>query len=79
MLVIDRWLSVRSAFDRPAASVRDRDADNLDRLSASLHWLAYYCYGEPFVIEASKHLGLEPVGDHEPIPDGTVWVPGEQF
>jgi hypothetical protein len=38
-----------STFDRPAALGRDRDADDLDRLAASLHWLAYYCCGKPFV------------------------------
>jgi len=47
--------------------------------AASLYWLAYYCRGEPGVDETSKHLGLEPMGDHEPIPGGTVRVTGEQF
>jgi hypothetical protein len=71
--------SVGSAFDRPAASVRDRDADDLDRLAVSLDWLAYYCCSEPFVDEASKHLGLEPMADHELIPGGTVRIASEQF
>ena len=66
-----------STFDRSPASLRDRD--DLDRLAASLHWLAHYCDGEPFVVEASKHLGLEPMGDHEPISGSTVGVTGEQF
>jgi hypothetical protein len=65
-----------STFDRSAASLLDRDADDLDRLAASLHWLAHYCDGEPFVIEASKDLRLEPMGDHEPISCG---ITGEQF
>jgi integrase len=51
-----------STFDRSPADLRDRDADDLDRLAASLHALACYSYGEPFVIEASKPLGLEPMG-----------------
>jgi integrase len=51
-----------STFDRALTSVCGRDADDLDRLAASLHALAYYSYGEPFVVEASKHLGLEPMG-----------------
>ena len=67
-----------STFDR-SASLLDRDADDLDRLAASLHWLAHYCDGEPFVVEASKHLRLEPMGDDEPISCGTVRVTGEQF
>jgi hypothetical protein len=68
-----------STFDRAPASVHDRDADDLDRLAASLHALAYYGYGEPFVVEASKHLGLEPVGNHEPISRGAVRITNEQF
>src|SRR5882672_9332751 len=51
-----------STFDRAPAGIRNRDADDLDRLAASLYALAYYSYGEPFGVEASKHLGLEPMG-----------------
>jgi hypothetical protein len=58
---------------------RDCDADNLDRLAASLHWLAYHCHGEPFVDEPSKHLGLEPMGDHEPITGSTERIAGKHF
>ena len=68
-----------STFDRSPASLRDRDADDLDRLAASLHALAYYSYGEPFMVETSKHLGLESMGDHEPISCGTARVAGEEF
>ena len=68
-----------STFDRSPASPRDSDADDLDRLAVSLHWLAHYCNGEPFVVEARKHLGLEPIGDHEPISRSTLRVSGEQF
>jgi len=32
-----------------------------------------YCYGEPFVIEASKHLGLEPWAITT-IPVAPLWV-----
>src|SRR5262249_1033667 len=46
----------------------------LDRLAASLHALAHYSYGEPFTVETSKHLGLESMGDHEPISCGTARV-----
>ena len=71
MLAIERWPSVRSTFDRPAASVRDCDTDGLDRPAASLHWLANYCYGEPFVIEIpftpeSKKIYAT---RHHPIPE----------
>jgi hypothetical protein len=72
-------MALGSTFDRSPAGLRDRDADDLDRLAVSLHSLAHYCHGEPFVIEASKHLGLEPVDNHEPISCGTVPIPGEQF
>ena len=68
-----------SPFDRPAASLRDRDADNLDRLAAGLYWLAYYCRGEPCVDEPRKHLGLEPMGDHEPITGSTERIAGKHF
>jgi hypothetical protein len=61
------------------AGLRDCDADNLDRLAASLHWLAYHCRGEPFVDEPSKHLGLEPMGDHEPITGSTERIAGKPF
>jgi len=65
-----------STFDRAPASVHDRDADDLDRLAASLHALAY---GEPFVVEASKHLGLEPMGLPDqlrfPVPCSTLIPP----
>jgi integrase len=68
-----------STFDRAPASVHDRDADDLDRLAASLHALAYYGYGEPFVVEASKHLGLEPMGLPDqlrfPVPCSTLIPP----
>ena len=68
-----------STFDRAPASVHDRDADDLDRLAASLHALAHYCYGEPFVVEASKHLGLEPMGLPDqlrfPVPCSTLIPP----
>jgi hypothetical protein len=33
----------------------------------------------PSLIEGGKHLGLETMGDHEPISRGTVRVAGEQF
>src|SRR5258707_7746316 len=68
-----------STFDRAPASVHDRDADDLDRLAASLHALACYSYGEPFVVEASKHLGLEPTGLPDqlrfPVPCSTLIPP----
>jgi len=68
-----------SPFERPPAGFSDRDADDLDRLATSLHWLAYYCYGEPFMVETGKHLGLESMGDHEPITGSTVRITSEQF
>jgi len=68
-----------STVDRSHAGLPDRDTDNLDRLAASLRWLAHYCYGEPFVIEGSRHLGLEPVGDHKLAPGGAMRVAGQQF
>ena len=68
-----------STFDRAPASVHDRDADDLDRLAASLHALAYYSYGAPFVVEPSKYLGLEPMGDHEPITGSTERIAGKHF
>src|SRR5260221_3695023 len=68
-----------STFDRAPASVHDPDAHDRDRLAASLHALAYYGYGEPFVVEASKHLGLEPMGLPDqlrfPVPCSTLIPP----
>src|SRR5258708_20670644 len=65
-----------TTLDRTPASARDRDADYLDRLAGSLHALAY---GEPFVVEASKHLGLEPMGLPDqlrfPVPCSTLIPP----
>lgn len=69
-------INLRLLAGRPPC---DCDADNLDRLAASLHWLAYHCRGEPFVDEPSKHLGLEPMGDHEPITGSTERIAGKHF
>ncbi len=69
----------RSSFERTPAGVRDHYADDLDRLAVSVVALAYYSCGEPFVDEASEHLGLKPMGDHEPTPCGAVRVAGEQL
>jgi len=33
----------------------------------------------PFVDEPSKHLGLEPMGDHEPITGSTERIAGKHF
>jgi len=54
----------RSAFDRPAASVRDRDADDLGRLAASLDYLTMCCR-KPAADKAGQHLPLEAVADDE--------------
>jgi len=70
---------VASLFDRPSAGVSNPEADDLDRLAASLHRLAHYCLGEPFVHEASQHFQLESMSYQKQMPGSAVRVAGKQL
>jgi len=48
-------------------------------ISALILAFSTHCRGEPFVDEPSKHLGLEPMGDHEPITGSTERIAGKHF
>src|SRR5258708_10486295 len=54
-----------SSLDRFPPGCRDPEADDLNHLAVILHTLGYRCCREPFLVEMGKHLGLEPVRQHD--------------
>lgn len=66
------------ALDRPPAGVSDPDADNLDRLAASLDALALCCC-KPGADEAGDHVAIEPMGEDKQFLGGAVRIAGEHF
>src|SRR5258707_10633531 len=54
-----------SSLDRFPPGGRDPEADDLNHLAVILHALGYRCCREPFLVEMGKHLGLEPVRQHD--------------
>jgi hypothetical protein len=69
----------RSVDERPAAGVRYHYPNDLDRLTTKLDAFAYEGCGEPLVNEASEHLGLEPMSDHQQTVDSAMRVFGNQL
>jgi hypothetical protein len=65
-----------STFDCSPSSFGYPDPHDLDRLAASLHHLALCCC-EPVADETGNHVAIEPVGDHEQLLGGAVWIAGE--
>jgi hypothetical protein len=53
-----------STFECSPAGVRDSDADDLDRLGASLDSLAF-CNSKLSAQEAGDHVTIEPMGAHK--------------
>jgi len=68
----------RSSLDRLPAGFRDLDANDLDRLAASLDDLTFFGR-EPGADEASDHVTFEPMGDDKQLRRGAVWTAGEQL
>src|SRR5262249_10761737 len=56
----------------------DPDADDLYCSVASLHILAP-CHRKPAMDEASDHVAIEPMGEHEEFLSGALRVTGEQL
>jgi hypothetical protein len=67
-----------STFERSPTSFSDRNADDLDRLAASLHALTL-CRGEPFVDETGNHVAIESVGKDKQLLGGAMPAAGEQL
>jgi hypothetical protein len=53
-----------SLFDRLPAGGSDPEANDLDRLGASLHGLVF-CSSKPGAYEAGDHVAIEPMGAHK--------------
>ena len=67
-----------STLDHPSPRRRDPDPDDLDRLAASLHALAFW-YREPAADQGGDHVAIEPVSDHEQLLGGAMGVACEQL
>src|SRR5712664_1984713 len=67
-----------SIFGSKSVAPRARypDADDLNRSAASLHVLAP-CHCKPAVDEASDHVAIEPMSEHEEFLSGALRIAGE--
>jgi hypothetical protein len=60
-----KLVSVRALLvNRVLAGSSDPQANDLNRLNASLHGLAF-CSGKPGAHEASDHVAIEPIDTHK--------------
>ncbi len=67
-----------SPSDPLPSTFGDRDANNLDRLAASLHHLALCC-SKPGADKVGKHSPVEAVAAHEQLLTGAVLLASEQL
>src|SRR5262249_2661727 len=67
-----------SRFDRVPAGGSDPEANDLDRLGASLHGLAFRS-GKPGAHETGDHVAIKPMGAHKQCLGSAMRAAGEQL
>ena len=73
---VSTFNSAVSLFDRPSAGGGDLEANDLDRLGASLHGLAF-CSSKSDAHEAGDHVAIEPMGVHKQCLGSAMRAAGE--